>query len=355
MPSLDHQKNSTTEQYSSTSPLSFSGSGTQQGPVEQLSFPDYSAMPGSPQAPTPLTTTDSGIDPALHTQSLLSPAPAVTRTLTEVQTDALSVITSQHKTTTLRQPVLIRGTGRKSTSLRPPVSRRSPVMHIVVTVVLALVVLSALFAVIPVGSDGQSSLLKSIIGNNNDQMNITNVRGDNAPLIAQQAATATAVTSDGFDQGAQTYAGVPTAPPSTGSGSTNSGITSSGTGGAVNSSGIGLNSFFYGQCTFWANMRYHALTGHYVEWLGNANAWAAGAANAGWVVSDTPHIPSIIVLQAGIQGAGPYGHVGVVESIPSPGTVNVSNWNWYANGGWATLSYWNFTYPASGVSFIWHP
>ncbi len=343
---LDHRQNSANEQYSDTTSLPFSGSGTQQAPIEQLSFPDHPAMSGSPLAPLAFTTTDSGTDPALHTQSLSGPAPAVTRALTEVQTDALSVISARQNTTTLRQPVLIRGTGRKSVGLRPPASRRRPIMHAIVTVVLALVVLSALFAVIPVGNNGQSNLLKSIIGNANGPMNITNTQGNNAPLIAQQAATATAVTTDGFDQGAQTYAGVPTAPPSMSS-STGS------TGGAVGVGTTGFDRFFYGQCTYYANMRYYNLTGHQVAWLGNANQWAAGAAaSPGWVVSSTPHIPSIIVLQAYVQGAGGYGHVGVVESIPSTGTVHVSNWNWAGN--WGVTTYVDFTYPASGVRFVWH-
>jgi surface antigen len=162
-------------------------------------------------------------------------------------------------------------------------------------------------------------------------------------LIAQQAATATVVTQDGYDPGAAVYAGVPTAPPSMGGS----------TGGAPISTGGGLDRFFYGQCTYWANMRYHAITGHYVTWLGNADEWAVGAANAGWVVSSTPHIHSIIVLQPYVEEAGGYGHVAVVESIPRPGVVSTSNWNWA--GYWGTTTYVNFTYPMSGVSFIWFP
>ncbi len=351
MSSLDHRQYSTLEQHNNTSPLPLSGSGTQQPPVEQLDFPALSAPLGNPLPSTLPTTT--GSDTAPHTQSLLRPSPAVTRALTEVQTDSLSTVSSQLNTTTLRHPVLIRGTGRKSTSLRPPASRRKPLMHVIVTVVLALVVLSALFAVVPLGNS-QSSLLKSIIGKTNDQMNIANVQGNNAPLIIQQAATATAVTQDGLDNGPAVYAGVPTAPPSMSGNTGNTGSTGS-TSGAVGVGTTGFNRFFYGQCTYWANMRYYQLTGHQVAWLGDAYQWTAGAYSAGWVVSSTPHIPSIIVLQPGVQGAGWYGHVAVVESIPSPGVVHVSTWNWNAGGGgFGILSYWNFTYPASGVSFVWH-
>jgi surface antigen len=337
MSSLDHRQNSTTEQHGNTDPLQLSGMNAQQAPVEQLSFPP-AATSGNSLTPTPSTSTASGS----QTRAL---SPLATRELTEVQTDAFSAVPLHRNTTTLRQPVIIRGTGKKSSSLRPPESRRKPATHAIVTVMLALVVLGALFFVMPVGTNGQSSLFKSIVGGPNGQMNIANVKGNDTALIAQQAATATVVTQDGYDPGAAVYAGVPTAPPSMGGS----------TGGAPVSTGGGLDRFFYGQCTYWANMRYHAITGHYVTWLGNADEWYAGALNAGWVVSSTPHIHSIIVLQPYVQGAGGYGHVAVVESIPSPGVVNASNWNWYANGGWATLSYWNFNYPAAGVSFIWYP
>lgn len=100
-------------------------------------------------------------------------------------------------------------------------------------------------------------------------------------------------------------------------------------------------------------MRYHQLTGYWVPWLGNAYQWAYGAQVSGWVVSATPRVPSIIVLQPYVQGAGGYGHVAIVERINPDGSVYTSNYNWYANGGWDTLSYWTFK-PGPGVSFVWH-
>ena len=67
MSSLDQQQNSTTEQYSSITPLSSSGSGTQQAPVEQLSFPDYPAMSDSPlRRRHPLLRTLALILPSRH-------------------------------------------------------------------------------------------------------------------------------------------------------------------------------------------------------------------------------------------------------------------------------------------------
>lgn len=338
MSSLDHEQNSTTGQYSNTTQLSFPDTGRQRIPLEQLDFPDAAILSHN----FPPVALDSESVAAPQTEGRLHSAPATTRALTEVQTGSFSVAPLQ-QTTTLRHPVVIRGTGKKSTSLLAPATRRRPVMHVFVTVMLALVVLSALFAVIPVGKNGQSNLLKTLMGNNG-QMNFTDIKGDNAPLIAQQAATATAVTTDGFDAGSQTYAGVPTAPPNMGGGNT---------GGAVGVGTTGLNRFFYGQCTYWANWRYYQLTGHQVAWLGNADQWAAGATSAGWVVSSTPHVPSIIVLQPYVQLAGGYGHVAVVESIPRAGVVHTSNWNWAGN--WGVTTYVDFTYPASGVSFVWYP
>jgi surface antigen len=61
-----------------------------------------------------------------------------------------------------------------------------------------------------------------------------------------------------------------------------------------------------------------------------------------------------MVLGPGVEGASYFGHVAVVEKVNSNGSVLTSNFNWYANGGWDTLSYWTFT-PGPGVSFVWHP
>jgi surface antigen len=131
-------------------------------------------------------------------------------------------------------------------------------------------------------------------------------------------------------------------------------------GGGVQTIGNGAGSLNWpvGQCTYWANARYHQLTGFWVPWSGNANQWVAGARGAGWNVSTSPHVPSIIVLMSGVQGASSYGHVAVVESIvagAAPVTVHTSNMNWYANGGgWDVVSYQDFTV-GSGVYFVWHP
>jgi surface antigen len=110
------------------------------------------------------------------------------------------------------------------------------------------------------------------------------------------------------------------------------------------------NNYPEGQCTVYADERYHTLTGYYVPWSGNAQDWASLAIASGWTVSSRPIVPSIICLQGGIQGAdSTYGHVGVVESIQG-NTVTTSDLNWGPN--YSQVSTVNFVV-GPGVSFIY--
>lgn len=318
----DRRRNSLTEQQVDVKPHQMPDFVAQLSPVEQLPFPDTSALSGedtqNPQFSIMPDITRSPFEPIT--------SPGAMRQLTEVQTGTLSTITKS-ATTTLRQPLVIRGSHKKRVGkTRPPIGRRL-VVHMAVTILLVFIVFGALISVIPTGNDGHNTSFNLF----SPILNQINSKSHNTGLIAQQAATATAVTQDGFDAGAGGYAGIPSAPAGT---------------------GAGLNRFFYGQCTYWANMHYHDLTGVWVPWLGNANQWTSGAYNNGWVVSGTPKVYSIIVLQAGVQGAGYYGHVAVVEHINSDGSVLTSNWNWAGN--WGRTTYVTFS-PGSGVSFIWAP
>ncbi len=187
--------------------------------------------------------------------------------------------------------------------------------------------IGTLLAVVPAGTNAEKGfnpfrpIMNWVEGSNN-----------NPSLLAEQAATVTAVTRDGYQPSSnQPYSGLPAPPAGT----------------------SGYDGFTYGQCTYYADFRYHQLTGNWVPWGGDAWAWAAGARAYGWNVSSIPHVPSIIVLQPGVQGAGYFGHVAVVEGINKDGSVYATNWNWYANGGgWARWSSWNFS-PGPGVSFVW--
>ena len=111
------------------------------------------------------------------------------------------------------------------------------------------------------------------------------------------------------------------------------------------------NLFPHGQCTWWANERYHQLQGIYVPWTTNSNAWAwkDRAHDFHWNVSSRPSRGAIVDLQPWVQGASGLGHVAVVERVLGNGHVIASNMNW-------GKSYWEVTdvefSPGPGVTFI---
>lgn len=296
---------------------------SQPSQVEQLPFPSNS--PFTVRATRLLDYTP----PPAMTGPLATPtsSPGTTRTLPEIQTGALPTPFSRSATTSLRQPIVIRGTGKKSPGIvRPPKGRRW-VISAAVVFLMMLISIGTAMAVAPAGNEaGQGfnpfQFVSDLVQSNSSNPN----------LVAQQAATATAVSHPGSGG----YNPPPGGPYYGGSGGSG-----------------GPNRFALGQCTYWANLRYHQLTGYWVPWLGNAYQWAAGAQASGWVVSSTPRVPSIIVLQPGVQGASGLGHVGIVERINNDGSVYTSNYNWYVGGGWDILSYYTF-YPGPGVSFVWH-
>lgn len=111
------------------------------------------------------------------------------------------------------------------------------------------------------------------------------------------------------------------------------------------------NYFPPGQCTWWANQRYHQLHGVYVPWLSQSDAWqwTARAHQFYWRVSSKPSPGAIIDLQPWIQGAYGFGHVAVVEKILPDGRVIASNLNWGARPDRITNV--EFT-PGPGVTFI---
>jgi surface antigen len=317
-------------QSSVISRVQISGQVNQLSPVEQIPFPDSSPLPGKTTRHLEYTSSPSFVDPLSDpgtTQELADylTYPRVTRILPDINTGALSFPPTDRTTTGLRQPIVIRGSLKKKIHVIHPPKGRKWVISISAIVLLMFISLGTALAASPLNG-GSGHLINPI------QLvsNLVHSSNDSPSLVAQQAATATAVLQQaGNDQnqvtGVSTLAG-----------------------------GGSLNRFAFGQCTYWANMRYHALTGYWVPWLGNAYQWAYGASSSGWIVSSTPRVPSIIVLQSGVQGASYIGHVAVVERINADGSVYTSDYNWYGNGGWDTLSYWTFT-PGPGVSFVWHP
>lgn len=322
-------------QRSVTNGLQLPGLASQLSATEQVPFPKNTPLPGrrtryleydsSPSISDSLTETESSPDATGSLPEYTATPPRVTRVLPDIHTGKLPSPSTRSTTTALRQPVVIRGTNTKSPrTIRPPKGRKG-VISIAVICLLFLITLGTAFAVSPLGNvTGHGINLIPFVSN------LVHNNNSNLSLVAQQATATAVIRQDGYDP------------------------TSSGA--ATLMGGGGLNRFAFGQCTYWANYRYHQLTGYWVDWLGNAYQWAAGARAAGWIVSPTPNLkgPSIIVLQPYVEGASYFGHVAVVERVNKDGSVWASNFNWYANGGWDTLSYWTFT-PGPGVSFVWHP
>ncbi|GCE17819.1 CHAP domain-containing protein [Dictyobacter kobayashii] len=312
---------------------------------------------------------DAPVQPMGGVATSQAPGEQLPMVVKEKQTGELKPVTvsnaKKELTSPQRGPVLIPATAKKSSgTLRPPKGRRA-VINVGATIVLMAVVIGALAAVIPVGSGSANGWGKLF----QPGSNMVTSRQNNTALIAAQAATATAVTQDGFEYngagGKYSWAGVQnnfTLPDGsqttaqTNNSQQSTGSTSTGTTGGISSSTGTIadssfnNPFTAGQCTYWADYEYHHLTGYAVPWTGNASAWAANASAYGWNVSSQPHVPSIIVLQPGTQYAGWAGHVAVVEKINSDGSVATTNWNVV---GWGVFSWNNYT-PGPGVSFVWH-
>jgi surface antigen len=303
-------------------------------PMTPASLPPYVTRQLEPESSPGLADLDTARQPVsqagMADSSTSQPGnvPGSTRALLlEVQpqvTQALANIRAVSNTTSLRQPVVIRGRGKRTHPIRPPQGRRH-VISIAALLMLLVVTVGTLLVATPLGQEAGLHFAPFSTGSSL----INNGNGNNLSLKAQ--ATATAIVhqqNDGIDPNASS-------------------------GGPTLSNTSGSLSWPYGVCTYWANLRYHELTGVWVSWHGNAYQWAAGASMAGWHVSSTPHVPSIIVLQPGVQGASGAGHVAVVESIVDSTTVRTSNMNWYANGGgYGIVSYYNFN-TGPGVSFIW--
>lgn len=326
MPFVDHRQTSPNEKSARADLLEGTGSVSQMSPVEQLPFPESTP---SPYTPIP-SMYEAPVSPSVTRVLDNAQSPNVTKMLPAQQSATSNLPDVQRVTTGLREPVVIRGAGKRTGTIRPPRGRRM-VIHVGVTALLVFIVLGTLITVVPVGSQAQGifNVIKPL-----NQMFKT--QSSPALSIAMQAATATAVTQDGYDPGnyQNIYAGVPTPP--------------------ANASSGGSNHFYYGQCTWWAADRYHALTGEWVPWFGDAYEWYYGALNSGWTVSATPTVPSIMVLMPGVQGASySYGHVAVVEQVLGGGNVMTSNFNWGYND-WGVETMVQF-HAQSGVWFLSFP
>src|SRR5437868_3457254 len=243
MSSVEDRQNSnaTTGQKTTTGTLQLSELASQNTPVEQLSFPQASPHPfvttllpenqqqSFPGATGPLTGPDT--------------SPRVTRSFSLVETQTGALPSLRSTTTSLRQPVVIRGTGKKSSgTMRPPKGRRW-VIHLSVTGVLILMAIGTLVAVAPAGTNAETGfnpfrpIMNWVAGSNS-----------NPSLLAEQAATVTAVTQDGFQPSTkqpQTYPGLPTPPQSLPTPAPET---------------AGFDGFTKEQSTYWPDLRNHKLT-----------------------------------------------------------------------------------------------
>src|SRR5258708_6498643 len=322
---------------SATNGLQLPGLVTQLSPAEQVPFPQDTPLPGRKTRLLDYTSDPGVSGPLAHpgtspgtTSSLPGPttSPGVTRGLPDLHTGTLTPLSNRSSTTSLRQPVVIRPTHKKgSGTLRPPIGRKW-VISISAISLLFVITLGTAFAVSPLGSEHGSAL-----GPLQFVANLVHNNGNNPSLVAQMA-TATASTQDVVNPTSSSSNSRSPLPPPIVTGT--------------------LNHFALGECTYWADLRYHQWTGYWVPGTRNAYQWTPGAEAPACLLPSSPKSPSIIVLQPGVQGAYGVGHVAVVERINSDGSVYTSNMNNYSNGGgWDIVSYATY-YPGPGVSFVWY-
>ncbi|MDO4987180.1 MAG: LysM peptidoglycan-binding domain-containing protein [Candidatus Saccharibacteria bacterium] len=91
------------------------------------------------------------------------------------------------------------------------------------------------------------------------------------------------------------------------------------------------NRYAYGWCTWYAwQWRHDHMPSNYdlPSNMGNARNWARAAASAGFSVNKTPQAGDVFV-----SGRGYYGHVGIVTSVNSDGTITISDMNGVAGWG----------------------
>jgi surface antigen/uncharacterized protein YraI len=113
---------------------------------------------------------------------------------------------------------------------------------------------------------------------------------------------------------------------------------------------IGYNPFaarYSDQCTYYAEVRMHQLTGMYMPVYGNAYQWASQAQSGGWTVGAAPALYAVAVFPQGAFGSS-VGHVGFVLSI-SGSSLLIADYNWNHVGAQVTVHW--VTAPA-GTQYI---
>ncbi|HMH70022.1 MAG TPA: CHAP domain-containing protein [Candidatus Saccharimonadales bacterium] len=85
------------------------------------------------------------------------------------------------------------------------------------------------------------------------------------------------------------------------------------------------NRYASGNCTWYAYERRVQLGRPVGSFWGNAATWSKGAREAGYQVDNKPSVGAIM------QNGGGYGHVAIVESIGSDGSLTLSEMNYAGN------------------------
>jgi N-acetylmuramoyl-L-alanine amidase len=85
------------------------------------------------------------------------------------------------------------------------------------------------------------------------------------------------------------------------------------------------NRYAFGNCTWYAYERRVQLGRPVGSFWGNASTWAMNARTAGYPVNNVP------VVGAVMQNGGGFGHVAVVESVNSDGSLTISEMNYAGN------------------------
>lgn len=91
------------------------------------------------------------------------------------------------------------------------------------------------------------------------------------------------------------------------------------------------NRYAFGNCTWYAYERRVQLGLPVGSFWGNAATWAMYARAAGYRVDHTPSVGAIAQWNAYQGGAGYAGHVAIVESVNSDGSITISEMNYMYN------------------------
>lgn len=201
------------------------------------------------------------------------------------------------------------------------------------------------------------AITASAAPNANCQANYTVVWGDTLAKIGarygvpyMQIANANNIANPNLIYAGQRLC-IPGGSDGSSSGSSNQGSASAGSSQAPSSSqGYYPNYYPWGQCTWWAAQQ---RLDENLEGLGNAWSWAYNASRNGLSTGTTPVVGATVVFQPGVQGASSLGHVAHVVAVYGNGSFQVSEMNYYANGGGFGIVSYRTAYVGWGVSFIY--